>query len=283
MQLEEYAEARAEVVGLLHAILYGSTEYDVIAEDLEGNITVFSEGAATTYGYAPDEMIGRAKADILYAPEEIECGKIVEILNETMKTGRCEAIVARLRKNGERFPARATFTVRRDGDGDPSGFVIVERDLSGERNSARLTETAAQQVAQLQDHLYALKSSFALLERDAADLRGENAALRERLDRMNETDELNAIRVELIKDLRRKFEALAADRDRLASRVDELEARRPCAAGSDPFDALARDLGSPLDALLGLTSHVVDGRSAFSIAIPRAMPNVAGTPKDGDA
>lgn len=217
--LDEVAETRADVEGLLHAILYGSPEYAVVAEDLEGNITVFSEGARTIYGYTPDELIGRTKADLLIAPEEIESGRLVEILDEAMATGRCEAVVTRLRKNGERFPARATFTVRRDAEGDPSGFVVVERDLSIERTSAQLTETSTQRIAELQDLIQALKSSNKLLEKDVIALRRENADQRARLDRLSEVDELNAIRIELIKDLRQKLAVTTEVRDRLAARL----------------------------------------------------------------
>jgi PAS domain S-box-containing protein len=266
MQLEESADAAAEVEALLHAILYGSTEYDVIAEDLEGNITVFSEGARTTYGYRPDEVIGRVRADVLYAPEEIESGKIVEVLNEAMKTGRCEAIVTRLRKNGERFPARATFTVRRDADGDPSGFVIVERDLSSERNSARLTETAAQQVAQLQDHVHSLKASHALLERDVAQLRRENEELAERLARLQEVDELNAIRSELIRDLRARLDAGAA-------RPGAGAPPPPPPNGGNPLVEFSRDIGAAPEAVFGIGSTVVDGATAFAVSIRREEPS----------
>jgi PAS domain S-box-containing protein len=262
LRLEERGDAAAEVVGLLHAILYGSTEYDVLAEDLEGNITVFSEGARTTYGYSPDEVIGRVKADVLYAPEEVESGKIVEVLNEAMRTGRCEAIVTRIRKNGERFPARATFTVRRDADADPCGFVIVERDLSAERNSARLSETAAQQVAQLQDHLHALKATHAMLERDAEQLGRENRELRERLAHLAEIDDLNAIRSELIRDLRARLVAAEADAN---SRV----AAEAGPGGGPPLVAFSHEIGAASDAVLGAASTIVDGRRVFAFSIRR--------------
>lgn len=178
LRIEEAAGERAEVGGLLHAILYGSTEYNVIAEDLDGRVTVFSEGARVAYGYEPDEIIGKVKADVLYAPEELEGRKVVEILNEAMETGRAEAVVARLRKNGERFPARATFTVRRDEDGDPCGFVVVERDLTRERTSARLTETATVQLVRTQEHLRDLRAAHVLLEDTVSAVRAENAGLR---------------------------------------------------------------------------------------------------------
>lgn len=266
-RLEEDSESRADVEGLLHAMLYGSTEYDVIAEDLEGNVTVFSEGARTTYGYTPEEMIGRAKSDLLYAPEEIASGKVVEILNEAMRTGRCEAVVARLRKNGERFPARATFTVRRDAESDPCGFVIVERDLSAERTSAKLTETAALQVAQLQDHVHALKASYALLEADADELRRERDELRERVERAKEADELNAIRVELIRDLRRKLVATAADRDRLLARAPTPS--RP--ASAHPLADLAAACGVSVEIVLGVSSQLTGDERTYTLTLPRGV------------
>ncbi len=276
--MDDDASARADVEGLLHAILYGSSEYNVIAEDLEGRITVFSEGARATYGYAPEEVIGRANADILFAPEEIECGKIVEILNEAMKSGRCEAVVMRLRKNGERFPARATFTVRRDGEGDPNGFVVVDRDLSVERSSAKLTETAAWQVTQLQDHLQSVKAALGRVESDAAELRLENTGLRERAERAREADELNAIRIELIKDLRRRLERLVVERNGLASQVVQLQALVRPPETAHACDEFARTIGSTLDEVLGISSIVVDPGSTYAVSIPRERPTTSRRP-----
>ncbi|MBK6316305.1 MAG: PAS domain S-box protein [Blastocatellia bacterium] len=201
-QIGETAETRAEVESLLHAILFGSPEHAVVAEDLQGNITVFGEGARVLYGYEPDEVIGRAKSDVLFAPEEVESGKIVEILNEVMHTGRCESVITRIRKNGERFPSRATITVRRDPDGDPAGFVIVERDLSKERDTARLGESSARQVAQLEDTVVALKSANALLERDVDTLRRQSADLAARASHAFDADEVTAIRIETIRELK---------------------------------------------------------------------------------
>lgn len=294
MQIEESEEAQVEVTGLLHAILYGSTEYNVIAEDLRGNILLFSEGARNTYGYTPDEVIGKAKADILYAPEEIASGKIVEILNETMRTGRCEAVLSRVKKNGDAFPARATFTVRRDADGDPSGFVVVERDLSSERNSRQLTETAARQVAQVEDHLRDLKTSYSLLENDANDLRAQvdrlqqtlaetrgqanaelsalrsrnealerdNRALAGEADRARDLEDLVEIRAATIEGLRARLERLAANANRSEAGASD--------GASQPVAALAAR-PDPVRAVVG--QHVLDD---LSHEVRSALSGIAG-------
>lgn len=276
-QLGEGAETRAEIESLLHAILSGSPEHAVIAEDLQGNITVFGEGARNLYGYAPEEMIGRVKSDVLFAPEEVESGKIVEILNEVMHTGRCESVVTRIRKNGDRFPARATFTVRRDPDGDPAGFVIVERDLSKERDTARLGESAARQVAQLEDTVLLLKAANASLERDVDALRRQQADLAAHSARAFDADDVTAIRVETIRELKAKVAELQGElldaeteRDALLAGISRHGASGTLPGTTAPRDAaaatgfralsdLSLDLRSPLSSIVGLSGLLLDG------------------------
>ncbi|MBK6428270.1 MAG: PAS domain S-box protein [Blastocatellia bacterium] len=274
-QIGETAETRAEVESLLHAILFGSPEHAVVAEDLQGNITVFGEGARVLYGYEPDEVIGRAKSDVLFAPEEVESGKIVEILNEVMHTGRCESVITRIRKNGERFPSRATITVRRDPDGDPAGFVIVERDLSKERDTARLGESSARQVAQLEDTVVALKSANALLERDVDTLRRQSADLAARASHAFDADEVTAIRIETIRELKGRVAELQSqlldattERDALVAGLvrqnASAELSTPSAeshgnAGFRVLADLSQELRSPLSSIVGLSGLVLDG------------------------
>ncbi|MEK7699987.1 MAG: cache domain-containing protein, partial [Planctomycetota bacterium] len=103
----------------LNSILAGSTEYSIIAEDLDGNILAFNEGANRIYGYRPEEVIGIANVRILHLDEDVKSGKVDSILTVAQKTGRYEGEVTRRRKNGEVFPAHVTFTLRRDENGQP--------------------------------------------------------------------------------------------------------------------------------------------------------------------
>ncbi|MBI5307964.1 MAG: HAMP domain-containing protein [Planctomycetes bacterium] len=64
----------------LNSILAGSTEYSIIAEDLEGNILAFNEGASRIYGYKPEEVIGIANVKILDLDEDVKSGKVDAIL-----------------------------------------------------------------------------------------------------------------------------------------------------------------------------------------------------------
>ena len=112
----------------LNSVLAGSTEYSIIAEDLNGNILAFNKGASLIYGYSPEEVVGNANVRILHIEEDVRSGKVEHILEEARRTGRYEGEVMRRRKNGEVFPVHVTFTLRRDESGETYRFC---RDIQG--------------------------------------------------------------------------------------------------------------------------------------------------------
>ncbi|HHT9129720.1 MAG TPA: PAS domain S-box protein [Candidatus Brocadiaceae bacterium] len=117
----------------LNSILAGSTEYSIIAEDLNGNILAFNKGASLIYGYKPEEVIGVANVRILHLEEDVKSGKVDHILEVARRTGRYDGEVLRKRKGGEIFPAHVTFTLRRDENGQPIGFVVISKDITKEK------------------------------------------------------------------------------------------------------------------------------------------------------
>ena len=117
----------------MNSILAGSTEYSIIAEDLNGNILAFNKGASLMYGYSPEEVVGNANVRILHIKEDVRSGKVDHILEEARRTGRYEGEVTRRRKNGEVFPVHVTFTSRRDENGQPIGFVVISKDITKEK------------------------------------------------------------------------------------------------------------------------------------------------------
>ena len=56
-------------------ILQSSTEYSVVGKDLTGKILLWNEGARRLYGYDPEEVVGKANAEILHVPEDIAAGR----------------------------------------------------------------------------------------------------------------------------------------------------------------------------------------------------------------
>jgi len=120
----------AEQAAFLRTVLESSTEYSIVAKDLDGTILAWNEGARRIYGYEAADVVGKASAFILHAPEDVESGRAGAILDEVRKTGKWEGELARVRKDGSRFTAHVTMTLRHDPDGTPVGITMISRDLT---------------------------------------------------------------------------------------------------------------------------------------------------------
>jgi PAS domain S-box-containing protein len=113
-------------------ILESSTEYSLIAEDLDGMILLWNEGARRFYGYESDEVIGRMNNTILYLPEDVEADLPKKLTNDALLHGKYEGTVPRLRKDGYKFIARLVITPRHDASGKVVGFLVISKDISDE-------------------------------------------------------------------------------------------------------------------------------------------------------
>jgi PAS domain S-box-containing protein len=118
-------------------VLESSTEYSMIASDLDGRILLWNEGARRLYGYEPEEVVGKLNTSLLHVPEDVEQGLPIKIAGIASAEGKWEGTVERLRKDGSRFTARVVKTPRHDASGEPTGFLLISKDISDEM---RLTD-----------------------------------------------------------------------------------------------------------------------------------------------
>lgn len=118
-----------EQVTFLKSVLEGSTEYSIIAKDLEGTILAWNEGARRIYGYEPEDVIGKS-AFLLHHPTDVAAGKPQEILDEVRRVGKWSGELRRVRKNGSVFSALVSITLRRNPDGSAIGFTMISQDLT---------------------------------------------------------------------------------------------------------------------------------------------------------
>jgi PAS domain S-box-containing protein len=135
-QLEHRVEERTselrEATDFLHSVLDSSTEYAIIATDMEWHVLTFNEGARRTFGYEPEEVLGRL-FQRLAPPEEAERVAGLEIERTLRIHGRHQSEGVRLRKNGQRFPVRQVTTIRTDAHGQPIGYTIICRDITQDK------------------------------------------------------------------------------------------------------------------------------------------------------
>ncbi len=121
-----------EIVNFSIGILESSTEYSIIATDLEGGILLWNEGARRIYGYEPTEVLSKMNARVLCAPDERIAGDFTRILGLLRQKGIWEGLVHRVRKNGEQFMARLVITSRFNQKREIIGFLLVSKDISKE-------------------------------------------------------------------------------------------------------------------------------------------------------
>ena len=128
---------RDDESALLRNILESSTEYSMIATDLDGGIVLWNSGASRRYGYSPEEVVGRANMALLHAPHEQADGRPAKLLAAALQDGKWEGTVERIRQSGERFPAQVVITPRVDIAGRAIGFLLMSKDIT---EDLRLTE-----------------------------------------------------------------------------------------------------------------------------------------------
>ncbi len=110
-------------------VLESSTEYGIIAEDLDGRIVLWNEGARRSYGYSSEEALG-LRARRLVAPSD--AADWDELRSRALEQGSAEGALSALRKDGTVFSAKLVCTRRRDPANGAAGVLLVSRDLSAE-------------------------------------------------------------------------------------------------------------------------------------------------------
>lgn len=152
-----------ETTALLNSILEGSTEYSIIATDLQGTILTWNEGARRTYGYTPEEVVGKQNVRILHAPEDVAAGKVQAPRKTALRTGKVEGVFQCVRQDGRRFLASTVVTLRQSAEGEPVGFVRISRDITEqqrlEEQLRRTNEELAEQNRRVRE-TDRLKSEF---------------------------------------------------------------------------------------------------------------------------
>lgn len=135
MTTDLFAQAikdRGAPADFLGDVIQSSTEYSIIAKDIDGNVVLWNEGARRLYGYRPDEIIGTS-ADGLHAPEDIALGLPQRMRHEALRDGRWEGVISRITKDALRITVRAVLTPRFDAaSGAPIGFLLISKDVSKE-------------------------------------------------------------------------------------------------------------------------------------------------------
>lgn len=104
----------------------------IIATDHRFRITAWNQAAERLYGWTADDVLGRNVRDVLPALTE---DQRVDALQTLAETGELQLELTQRRKDGAVIYVEGTTHVLRDAQGNISGYVSVNRDIS-ERHKA---------------------------------------------------------------------------------------------------------------------------------------------------
>ncbi|HVJ20791.1 MAG TPA: PAS domain S-box protein, partial [Polyangiaceae bacterium] len=122
------AEARA----FLENVLESSTEYSIIAKNLQRRILSWNQGAQRNYGYQTSEVIGRL-SDMLHVEDEVRSGAVAKLYEQALAEGHATGLLRRRRKDGSEFLARVMVTRRNDANGNAIGYLAISHDVTAEQ------------------------------------------------------------------------------------------------------------------------------------------------------
>lgn len=179
----------------LNAIL-DSTDYSIIATDLEGTITLFNQGAERILGYHSDEIINQTSPVIFHEMDEvIERAKVLsEELNEYIRPD-FEVFTAKLtrlgisdtnewtylRKDGGKIPVLLTCENIKNQEGSTVGYIGIAKDITHDKNQqAQLNDTLSKLNSILDSSDYSiistnLKGEIVLFNKGAEKMLGYSA------------------------------------------------------------------------------------------------------------
>jgi PAS domain S-box-containing protein len=152
-------------------LVEGVVDYAIYMLDPSGIVTSWNLGAERITGYYRDEIIGKHFSNFFPA-EDVADGKPWAELAHARQNGRFEDEGWRIRRNGERFWARAIITGLYDSRGHLRGFAKVTQDLSLRRNleelqsaTEKLNEFIATLAHEIRNPLAPISNALSLMQR----------------------------------------------------------------------------------------------------------------------
>ena len=130
------------------AQLMDNVRESIVAKDLEGRVTHWNKGAEVLYGYSAPEVMGKSITFIV-RPEEAEQER--QRMQQALATGAWRGQYLQQRKDGTSFWTYTSISLVRDAQGNPSGFIRIDQDITQQKESVEaLRRSEAQQRALLE-------------------------------------------------------------------------------------------------------------------------------------
>jgi PAS domain S-box-containing protein len=144
-------QRRAQEALRFQARLLEEVDAAVVATDLDGNVTHWTDGAARLYGWTREESVGRNVADLGISPREREAaGSMLAAV--ALRTSWEAEFLAR-RKDGVTVPVYLRLAPVEAGDETPMGYIGVAVDVTERVRAATELRSARDQLRAVIDSM----------------------------------------------------------------------------------------------------------------------------------
>jgi PAS domain S-box-containing protein len=135
------ASSQEQTARIRLAAILDSSMDAIIVKDMDGNVTDWSRGAETIFGYAAAEMVGTSIRRLIPADRHEENDHILERIRQGERALYVET--QRQTKGGELIDVSVTVTPLRDCAGNVVGVSDITRDITARKELERLTRLHA--------------------------------------------------------------------------------------------------------------------------------------------
>ncbi len=140
---------RAEEQLAYHASLLENVHDAVVATDERFVVTAWNRGAEEMYGWTADEALGRRVREVL--PSELTDEQRAEALRRLAETGRFSTEVNMYRKDGTPICIEGNTVVLRDEQGQITGYLSINRDITKRKQAEKEIEIRVRQQAAVRE------------------------------------------------------------------------------------------------------------------------------------
>ncbi|SOE17128.1 PAS domain S-box-containing protein [Hoeflea halophila] len=162
----------------LKSAILASTEYLIVATELDGTVMMFNEAAESALGYTAEEVVGKQTPSLWHDPAEVarRAQELTEELGETVEPGfgvftRKVDLVGTdenewtfIRKDGTRFPVLLAVTPLRDAEQRATGYLGVILDITKRKEMDRLKADFVSTVShELRTPLTSIRGALGLM------------------------------------------------------------------------------------------------------------------------
>ncbi len=115
------------------AIFEQIQDYAIYTLDLEGRIVDWNRTLYRLGGWTAEDVVGK-HVSVFFPPTEFDANASGQVLTRASRRGSVEIEGRRVRKDGSVYWGDAVVTALPDKDGNVTGFVVISRDISEQKD-----------------------------------------------------------------------------------------------------------------------------------------------------